>query len=690
MVLTAIKSKNKMQSIAKKTLANVVPTVLDIFNLMHYIMLRNCLKLLAILMLVPVLGLASSAIRDDAWLELFKRDNPFWMGHYQYIYDGGEPVGIDFTFRQPNPYRELTGSGDDWILPSSISNIDSLSHLPLRFLRLPLSNVTSLEALQNMPLEELVLCEAPLRSLKGVPTGVLRVLDVSATPIRSLEPLKRAWHLERLALAGCAHVADLSPLASLALLKTLDIRGVQAWDCSPVQGINLEEMDMSSRHISSFSKLSIDSLKTFRIMEPEQYCQDRACDQKTTTDYHINSFAPLPNLEKIVINFCIIEDLSFLSSSSRLEQADFRASLLPKDWLHKLPQDNLIELTLKQADIYDNQGEESGYSLNPLAAAVKLTTLDVSMSPFHSIPNLTLLESLDISNTLIQSLPSLPNLHVLKARHTLLTSLPVLSELRVLDISNTRLTNIPRESRPSLVNLQIDSTSFSDFSFLAEMPSLVTLHASHCDGALISKAPFPVSLKHLSLSHMNNGLPNDFAIPTALKLVSLNLGGNIELSHFPKMTTDNLRFLWITNTRIKHVPNINGGGLVILQAKGSGLVDISGIVSTRTQILNLSGCPIESFATLHDTSVMDLNLTNTPFGDDDMPLLRDLPLFCLSLRGSAVKHPRRILKNIKKEIQFVDLLAKPMLLGDEDMSFAETLKFKLMELLWPLYCFLFL
>lgn len=94
----------------------------------------------------------------------------------------------------------------------------------------------------------------------------LRSLDLAQTKITDIKPVAET-KLERLILARCNKLKDLSPLSKVKNLKLLSLAESQIEDISPLKGLELQMLDISRTKVKDISVLKNMPLKELRMMD---------------------------------------------------------------------------------------------------------------------------------------------------------------------------------------------------------------------------------------------------------------------------------------------------------------------------------------------------------------------------------------------------------------------------------------
>jgi internalin A len=288
----------------------------------------------------------------------------------------------------------------------------------------------------------------------GIPTQAcgLTHLWIGSDPIDDLSPLASLPALQSLDCSG-TQVSDLSPLASLVALQSLDCHDTQVSDLSPLASLPaLQSLNCFGTHVSDLAPLA-----KLRALQSLDCSYTEVCD--------LGPLAKLPALQSLD---CLDTQVSDLSP------------------LEKLP-------ALQSLDCRNTQVSD----LSPLA---KLTTLQslqcggTQVSDLAPLAKLTALQSLDCSNTEVKDLAPLAKLTALQSLDCFQTKVSALSQLakltalQSLSCSFTQVSDlVPLAKLPSLQTLDCRDTQVSDLAPLAKLPALQWLQC--CDTQVSNLAP---------------------------------------------------------------------------------------------------------------------------------------------------------------------------------------------------------
>jgi internalin A len=145
---------------------------------------------------------------------------------------------------------------------------------------------------------------SPLAGLVG-----LQTLDVACTQVADLSPIAGLVGIQTLDVMH-TEVADLSPLAKLAGLRTLDVSWTKVTDLSPLAGlVGLQTLDIAHTEVTDLSPLAgLVGLQTL----------DVACTQVAD----LSPLAGLADLEELDVGETQVTDLSPLAGLANLQELD--------------------------------------------------------------------------------------------------------------------------------------------------------------------------------------------------------------------------------------------------------------------------------------------------------------------------------------------------------------------------------
>ncbi|MGQ0501832.1 MAG: NACHT domain-containing protein [Panacagrimonas sp.] len=320
---------------------------------------------------------------------------------------------------------------------------------------------------------------SPLASMAS-----LQSLDLTETPVTDLTPLAGMASLQSLNLTETP-VTDLSPLAGMASLQSLKLWGTPVTDLSPLVGMtSLQSLKLWGTPVTDLSPLAgMASLQTLVLW-----------------DTPVKDFSPLAamtSLQSLDLSWTPVSDLSPLAGITSLRSLDL--SWTPVSDLSPLAGiTSLQSLILSETPVMDlsplasiaslqllNLSRTPVTALGPLAGMVSLQSLVLWQTPVSDLSPLAgmvSLRSLDLSRTPVADLSPLAGMASL--RSLVLSGTPVadlsplagMASLRSLVLSETQVTNLGSlAGMASLQLLNLSRTSVADLSPLAGMASLQSL-----------------------------------------------------------------------------------------------------------------------------------------------------------------------------------------------------------------------
>ena len=265
----------------------------------------------------------------------------------------------------------------------------------------------------------------------------LQSLNLSGSQVSDLSPLAGLTALQFLSIAY-TRVADLSPLAGLTVLQSLAVRGSPVNDLSPLAGLTaLQSLNLSGAQVSDLAPLA--NLTAFRSL-----------DLSKTQVSDLSPLNGLTALQSLNLSGTQVSDLSPLNGLTALQSLNLSgtqvSNLSPLAGLAALQ-----SLDLQRTQVSD---------LAPLAGFVALHSLDLQrtqVSDLAPLAGLVALHSLDLQRTQVSDLAPLAGLVALHS----------------LDLQNTQVSNLaPLASLNALPSLDLTGTKVSDLSPLRNLPNL--------------------------------------------------------------------------------------------------------------------------------------------------------------------------------------------------------------------------
>jgi NACHT domain len=287
-------------------------------------------------------------------------------------------------------------------------------------------------------------CLHYLRNLRHL---VLHSLDDYQVPLNDLEAVRGLTSLTHLEARVGNGLSDLSPLATLERLQTLQLNNcVAVGDLAPLS------------KLTALRSLSLQGCAALVDLAPLASLQDlRELTVSDAADLHdLSAVANLTGLRTLSLSRTAVTDLALLANLTGLQS-----------------------LTLS-----DNPGPD----LRPLANLTELRTLSLSrtaVTDLAPLANLTGLRSLNLSRTAVTDLALLANLTGLRSlnlSYTAVTDLQPLanvSDLRSLSLSHTAVTDVALLANlTGLRVLNVSDTSVADLGPLANVTGLQDLNLS--------------------------------------------------------------------------------------------------------------------------------------------------------------------------------------------------------------------
>jgi internalin A len=308
-------------------------------------------------------------------------------------------------------------------------------------------------------------------------------LDLSNNQITDISALTGLTALETLVLYN-NQIADISALSGLSNLTSLDMEHNKITDITPLSGLtNLKLLELSSNPIADTSALStltgLESLSLGRVGLTA-----------------IPILTNLPNLTFLDLGVNQITDISGLSGLTSLTIVDLTNNQITAiDALTDLP--NLIYIDLQNNQITDISG---------LSGLPNLIFL---------ILNRNRIETLD-------ALSDLPKLRFLEAGTNQITDISGLSgltSLETVDLSYNKIEAIPALSDlPNLISMYLNNNQITDLAGLAGLSGLVVLNLANNDIEDVAVLSGLTNLKSLDLS---NNLIEDISALTTLQSLDI-------------------------------------------------------------------------------------------------------------------------------------------------------------------------
>ena len=449
--------------------------------------------------------------------------------------------GLDFLDAHGRDIMDITG-----LEFATNLEVSHLSKNPITDLH-PLSNLTSLEK--------------------------LHIWSVSPnTPTLDIRPLSTLINLEVLSLWKTQISADISPLAALKKLRTLDISHNQIEDIRPLAALTeLQTLAIEVNLITDLTPLS--ELNLIELIMGNNPITD------------IRPLATLINLEMLILENCEVFDISPLAALKKL----------------------------RSLDLTNNQVED----VRPLAGLTKLQTLWIKGNPIRDLNPLSGLNLTDLKYDAIPDptgqtdpaqswMPDAALRAAIRGAIGVLPGVPLtkekLQEITSLNVENKSVYDITGlEFATNLTELAISQNPITDLRSLSNLTQLVKLHFEHVpeNSMDIDLRPLATLINLEVLSLWNTWISADISALAGLK---------------------KLRILELSSNQIEDISLLEGlTELRILQIKGSPIKDLQPLANlTNLRHLYLS-----------DVSPITLNL-------DIRPLANLIHLEALSLENCRV------------------------------------------------------
>ena len=217
---------------------------------------------------------------------------------------------------------------------------------------------------------------ADLTPLAGL--SALQTLDLDDAKVSDLTPLAGLSALQTLHVSSMA-VSDLTPLAGLSALQTLHVSSTAVSDLTPLAGLSaLQTLDLRGTAVSDLTPLAgLSALQTLYV--------------SSTAVSDLTPLAGLSTLQSLYVSYTAVSDLTPLAGLSALQTLDLNdtavSDLTP-----------LAELSaLQSLQVRDSWVSD----LTPLAGLSALQKLDVSstaVSDLTPLAALSALQSLDVGS----------------------------------------------------------------------------------------------------------------------------------------------------------------------------------------------------------------------------------------------------------------------------------------------------
>ncbi len=349
----------------------------------------------------------------------------------------------------------------------------------------------------------------------------LEDVDVRITDKSYIRLLPRLKNLRRLHISCSMDETDLSVLASLEDLLSLDISDTEVTDITPLAVLsNLEDLILQGNRICDLTVLSeLTGLKALNLArtptsELGWISGLRDLTALDISDTLVTDLTPLEALRDLEILDLSGSSSTEISAISRLERLEW----LSVERTHVTKLDALS--TLKRLKIL-KASRTSVADLRGLVGLTELRVLEVrdsSIADLWPLVNAEKLETLDVRETAIRSLVPLARLQ----------------RLQFLDLMFTRVDDLePLEGLTGLKSLNVRSTGVRDLTPLAGLPNLRDL-----------------DLRGTQVDDVS-------ALRNATRLRRINLMGTMVSDISPLAGLQDLRKLDIVGTQVRDVSSLN-------------------------------------------------------------------------------------------------------------------------------------
>jgi Leucine-rich repeat (LRR) protein len=284
----------------------------------------------------------------------------------------------------------------------------------------------------NLPFSTMLNDLTPLAGMTA-----LQSLNLLGTSVSDLTPLAGMTALQSLVLQGTS-VSDLTPLAGMTALQSLVLQGTSVSDLTPLAGMTaLQSLDLRDTSVSDLTPLAgLTALQRLNL--------------RGTSVSDLTPLAGLTALQSLVLQGTSVSDLTPLAGLTALQSLDLQGTrvsdLTPLTGLAALQ--SLVLRRTRVTDLTPLAGltalqnlDLTGTAVNdltPLAGLAALQSLylqDMSVSDLAPLSRLTALQSLDLSGTGVRDLAVLGGLTALQSldlRETRVSDLAPLAGLTAL------------------------------------------------------------------------------------------------------------------------------------------------------------------------------------------------------------------------------------------------------------------
>ena len=392
---------------------------------------------------------------------------------------------LDYLYAHNNGIMDITGLE----FATNLRGLD-LRQNPITDLR-PLSNLTQLVALHfwHVPVRPTDLDLRPLANLIN-----LEMLSLEGNGISDIRPLMGLKELRRLHLSN-NQIEDMSPLAGLTKLWQLFLEGNPIRDLTPLSGLNLTDLNISNNPIKVSDISPLAALKELRTLDLLNNGISDIQPLSGLTELRtlllkgnpIRDLTPLSGLNLTDLKYDVIEQTAGQTDLAEAWMPDPVLRTAVRGEIGLLPDVPLTKERLQSAG-YINVAGKGISDITGLEFATNLSELNLRDNPItdlRPLANLTTLERLYLSD-LFRNTPTL-DLHPLAN----------LINLEELFLENNKVSDISPLAR--LKKLQILDLAHNDISDLRPLVGLTELRKLRITGNPIENL---TPLSGLRLTHL--------------------------------------------------------------------------------------------------------------------------------------------------------------------------------------------
>ena len=365
-------------------------------------------------------------------------------------------------------------------------------------------------------------------------------------------------------------ISDISPLAGLTNLTSLNLRDNKINDISPLTGlVNLTSLNLCNNQISDITPVfGLPKLESLDLSDMRTPSVDGVQGELIRSITDLTQFAGFTNLNELRLSNHLISDVSPLANLTNLTElklGDNKISdITPLAGLTNLES---LDLDRQREEHIDDGGRETFLNtlsdLSPLAGLTNLTSLNLDYNDISDITPLGALINLNILRltggdgisdiTALAGLTNLTSLHLGSNEISDLSPLTNLTNLESLHLNNNEINDItPLASITNLESLYLNSNEISGISPLTDLTNLKSLDLNSNEISDLSPLAGLINLTSLDLHYQGiyDEITRDFrstltditALAELTNLNRLNLTGNEITDWSP----------------VSHVENVNG------------------------------------------------------------------------------------------------------------------------------------